>query len=341
MSKDLLSLLDDVQENENSLPKSATDRVLLIDGLNLFFRNFAMLNMVNPQGIHVGGLGGFLRSLGALIRQIQPTSVYVVFDGVGSTTNRKNLLPEYKSERNITRVTNWKIFDSLDEEHEAKIDQIVRLMHYLKQLPVKLIMQDKTEADDIISHLAQTIDKQYNGKSFIVSSDKDFLQLINNNIVVYRPIEKRVYTEELVKEKFNVLASNFLIYKTLLGDASDKVQGVKGLGPKKVSKLFPELEISPITLDKIIEISQEKYKDNTIYSRIVVGETDLKRNYEVMNLQQPMLTDADKTEIEELIKSTPPTLESKLFMDLYNEDGLGGMIRNVDYWLKDNFSNLG
>jgi DNA polymerase-1 len=341
MSKDLLSLLDDVQENENSLPKSATDRVLLIDGLNLFFRNFAMLNMVNPQGIHVGGLGGFLRSLGALIRQIQPTSVYVVFDGVGSTTNRKNLLPEYKSERNITRVTNWKIFDSLDEEHEAKIDQIVRLMHYLKQLPVKLIMQDKTEADDIISHLAQTIDKQYNGKSFIVSSDKDFLQLINNNIVVYRPIEKRVYTEELVKEKFNVLASNFLIYKTLLGDASDKVQGVKGLGPKKVSKLFPELETSPITLDKIIEISQEKYKDNTIYSRIVVGETDLKRNYEVMNLQQPMLTDADKTEIEELIKSTPPTLESKLFMDLYNEDGLGGMIRNVDYWLKDNFSNLG
>ena len=341
MSKDLLSLLDDVQENENSLPKSATDRVLLIDGLNLFFRNFAMLNMVNPQGIHVGGLGGFLRSLGALIRQIQPTSVYVVFDGVGSTTNRKNLLPEYKSERNITRVTNWKIFDSLDEEHEAKIDQIVRLMHYLKQLPVKLIMQDKTEADDIISHLAQTIDKQYNGKSFIVSSDKDFLQLINNNIVVYRPIEKRVYTEDLVKEKFNVLASNFLIYKTLLGDASDKVQGVKGLGPKKVSKLFPELETSPITLDKIIEISQEKYKDNTIYSRIVVGETDLKRNYEVMNLQQPMLTDADKTEIEELIKSTPPTLESKLFMDLYNEDGLGGMIRNVDYWLKDNFSNLG
>ena len=341
MSKDLLSLLDDVQENENSLPKSATDRVLLIDGLNLFFRNFAMLNMVNPQGIHIGGLGGFLRSLGALIRQIQPTSVYVVFDGVGSTTNRKNLLPEYKSERNITRVTNWKIFDSLDEEHEAKIDQIVRLMHYLKQLPVKLIMQDKTEADDIISHLAQTIDKQYNGKSFIVSSDKDFLQLINNNIVVYRPIEKRVYTEELVKEKFNVLASNFLIYKTLLGDASDKVQGVKGLGPKKVSKLFPELETSPITLDKIIEISQEKYKDNTIYSRIVVGETDLKRNYEVMNLQQPMLTDADKTEIEELIKSTPPTLESKLFMDLYNEDGLGGMIRNVDYWLKDNFSNLG
>ena len=169
MSKDLLSLLDDVKENESSLPKNHYDRVLLIDGLNLFFRNFAMLNMVNPSGIHIGGLGGFLRSLGALIRQIQPTSVYVVFDGAGSSTNRKNLLPEYKSGRNLTRITNWEVFENLDEEHEAKIDQIVRLIQYLKQLPVNVLTMDKVEADDIISYLAQTIDKKYNGKSFIVS----------------------------------------------------------------------------------------------------------------------------------------------------------------------------
>ena len=51
--------------------------------LNLFFRNFAMMNMVNPDGVHIGGLGGFFRSLGAMIRQTQPTSVYVVFDGAG------------------------------------------------------------------------------------------------------------------------------------------------------------------------------------------------------------------------------------------------------------------
>ena len=90
-----LDILNQVQENK--APKKTGERYLLIDGLNLFFRNFAILNMVNSKGMHVGGLGGFLRSLGVLIRQIQPTQVYVVFDGAGSSNNRKNLLADYKS----------------------------------------------------------------------------------------------------------------------------------------------------------------------------------------------------------------------------------------------------
>ena len=135
-TKDLLALLNNVVEENETESLNKHDRVLLIDGLNLFFRNFAMLNFVNEDGVHVGGLGGFLRSLGTLVNRIQPTSVYVVFDGVGSTVNRKNLLPEYKSNRNLTRITNWDIFESLDDEHAAKIDQIVRLIHYLQCLPI-------------------------------------------------------------------------------------------------------------------------------------------------------------------------------------------------------------
>ena len=126
--KELFKLLDNIEENGSNIVKS--ERVLLIDGLNLFFRNFAMLNMVNPDGVHVGGLGGFLRSLGALIKQTQPTSVYVVFDGAGSSTNRKNLLPEYKQDRNLQRITNWDAFDNLEEEHDSKVAQIVRLIQY-------------------------------------------------------------------------------------------------------------------------------------------------------------------------------------------------------------------
>ena len=94
--KDLLKLLDNVQEVEKKTPQKDENRVLIIDAFNLFFRNFAVLNYLNAQGVHIGGLGGFLRSLGSLVKQIQPTTVYIVFDGVGSTVNRKNLLPEYK-----------------------------------------------------------------------------------------------------------------------------------------------------------------------------------------------------------------------------------------------------
>ncbi len=64
-----------------------------------------MLGFVNETGAHVGGLGGFLRSLGTLIGRMDPTSVYIVFDGVGSTVNRKNLIPEYKADRHLTRIT--------------------------------------------------------------------------------------------------------------------------------------------------------------------------------------------------------------------------------------------
>ncbi len=66
----------------------------------------------------------------------------------------------------------------------------MRLIHYLQCLPVKTVSLDKTEADDIIAHLATKLSSDYGSKTFIVSSDKDFIQLVNENIIVYRPIEK-------------------------------------------------------------------------------------------------------------------------------------------------------
>ena len=172
--KDLLKLLNNMDEQGEETVEG--ERILMIDGLNLFFRNFAILNMVNPDGVHIGGLGGFFRSLGAMIRQMQPTQVYVIFDGAGSSNNRKNLLPEYKSGRDLQRITNWDAFDDKDDEDDAKIDQMVRIIQYLKTLPVKVVTLDKVEADDIIAYLSDVIPQKKEDKVFIVSSDKDFLQ---------------------------------------------------------------------------------------------------------------------------------------------------------------------
>jgi DNA polymerase-1 len=335
--KELFKLLDDIKEEENvSLPREH-DRVLLIDGLNLFFRNFAMLNIINPEGIHIGGLGGFLRSLGSLIKQIQPTAVYVVFDGAGSSNNRKNLLPEYKSLRNIQRITNWEVFENLDEEHDSKIDQIVRLIQYLKQLPVKTISIDKVEADDIISVLSTYLPAKFNSNVFIVSSDQDFVQLVNNKVVLYRPIEKEYYTPQTVFDKYKVKVENFILYKTLLGDNSDKVPGIKGLGEKGILKRFPELQTQILTLDDIFDISAVKFKENIIYSRIINEQKRLETSFKIMNLSKPMVDNNDIAYISEVVKSNFPELNSSLFKMLYDEDKLGGIIRNVDIYLKDNF----
>ena len=336
--KELFNLLDTIQEQGEDPVLKRHDKVLILDGLNLFFRNFAMMNMVNPDGVHIGGLGGFFRSLGAMIRQTNPTSVYVVFDGAGSTVNRKNLLSEYKGTRNLQRITNWEAFDNLEEEHDSKIDQIVRIIQYLKLLPVKTTIIDKVEADDIIAVLAEKLVKKHDSTCFIVSSDKDFLQLVTDKIIVYRPMEKEYYTPKVVEEKFGLKPSNFILHKTLLGDNSDNIKGIKGLGAKGIFKKFPELKTHDLTLDDIFDISARKFKEHIVYSRIVQDQARIETNYKVMDLSVPMINDRDKEYIDELINEEIPDFNSEMFISLYNEDKLGGMIRNLDNWLKDIFA---
>ena len=336
--KELFNLLDNITEDGESVQTG--ERVLLIDGLNLFFRNFAMLNMVNPNGVHIGGLGGFFRSLGALIRQINPTQVYVIFDGAGSANNRKNLIPEYKSGRDLQRITNWEAFDDLEDEHEAKVDQMVRIIQYLKTLPVKTITIDKVEADDIIAYLSGVIPQDPKDKSFIVSSDKDFIQLVSDNVIVYRPIEKEYYTKETVVEKFNISPKNFILYKTLLGDNSDKIKGVKGLGKKGLFKKFPELTEKDLIWDDILDICEEKIKDHVVYARIIHGQEELEKNYKVMDLDNPMLSKDDKKYLDKVVSSKELHYHPDEFISMYNEDQLGGLIRNVEFWIKDVFSSF-
>ena len=336
--KELFRLLDNIQEQG---PETEVhERILFIDGLNLFFRNFAVLNMVNPLGIHIGGLGGFFRSLGAMIRQINPTQVYVVFDGAGSANNRKNIMPEYKSGRDLQRITNWDAFDDKDDEDDAKVDQMVRIIQYLKTLPVKTVSIDKVEADDIIAYLSKTIPQHPKDKAFIVSSDKDFLQLVSNNVIVYRPMEKEYYTAQTVIDKYKISPHNFILHKTLLGDNSDKIKGVKGLGEKGLLKKFPELVEKDMDWDDILNICENKISDHVVYARIIHGQDDLEKNYKIMDLSNPMLSKEDKEWLDEVVESNDLSYYPDQFVAMYNEDQMGGLIRNVEFWVKDCFQNL-
>jgi DNA polymerase-1 len=298
------------------------------------------MKMVNQDGAHVGGLGGFLRSLNYLINQLQPTSVYVVFDGAGSSINRKNLLSEYKSGRNLVRITNWDVFDSLEEEHDSKINQTVRLIHYLKCLPVKTVSMNKVEADDIIAYLSDILSTKHDSKVFIVSNDQDFIQLVNDKVTVYRPAEKEFYTKEMVKNNYGVLSENFILYKTLLGDQSDKVGGIKGLGKKGIIKKFPELLERPLTFDELMDIAESKIKEHVVYARIIQDEDRLKNNYKIMDLGKPLVDEVEKQFLEEFSQELPPALNSKAFMLLYNEDGLGRLMKDPELTINNTFRVL-
>jgi DNA polymerase-1 len=336
-NKDLLKLLDGIKEDTVPIPEETGERILIVDGLNLFLRNFAVLNYINADGTHIGGLGGFLRSLGSLVKQLSPTSVYIVFDGVGSSINRKNLLPEYKSGRNVNRV-NKNSFSDLDQENESKTNQIIHLIHYLRCLPVKILSLDGVEADDIIAFLSKDLTKNKKNKVYLVSADNDFLQLVDDNILMYRSVEKEFITPKDVKTKYGVHPHNFLIYKTLMGDKSDKVGGVKGLGPNKLGKYFPEIMGSEeLTMDHIYDICALKFKEHVIYCRALEDFDNLRKAYKIMNLSNPMLDDQEKDYILNEVKELPYELNIEAFLRFYHKDGLGNVLKNVEYWIRDNW----
>jgi 5'-3' exonuclease len=338
MKKDLLNLLNTVQEHGDELPQS--ERYLLIDGLNLFFRNFSAINAVNSNGVHIGGLGGFFRSLGALIRTLQPTQVYMVFDGVGSSNNRKNIIPEYKSNRNVSRITKHELFDNLEDEDDSKVDQIIRIIQYLKTLPVKTVSLPRVEADDIIAYLSSTLPTQPEDRVFIVSSDKDYLQLVSDKVIVYRPIEKEYYTTDTVKEKFNVTPHNFLLYKLLMGDNSDGVTGIKGLGSKGLFKRFPEIATKNLSFDDLLDIAEAKLKEHIIYARVLHDIPLLEDKYRVMDLSNPMMDDKDKMFIDKFVENPHLNFLPETFVEMCEEDQIGNLIRNTDYWVRDIFKDL-
>ena len=140
-----------------------------------------------------------------------------------------------------------------------------------------------------------------------------------------------------IEEKIGIVPSNFILHKTLLGDNSDNIKGIKGLGAKGIFKKFPELKTKPLTLDDIFDISARKFKEHVVYSRIIQDKARIETNYKVMDLSVPMIDQQGIEHIDDLISEDLPEFNPDMFISFYNEDKLGGMIRNLETWLKDIF----
>jgi 5'-3' exonuclease len=331
------SLLDNIKEDTNSEALHLNSRVLLVDSMNTFMRSFAVINSMNTQGTHVGGMIGFLRSLAYVVNLVQPTRVICVFDGEGNTTNRKNLYSDYKGNRKLKRITNWSSFDDLADESASMSQQMLRLVDYLHQLPVNIITRDKLEADDIIGYLAPKFDQ-----AVIMSADQDFLQLCSDSVQVYSPIKKKFYGPKEVFDEYGLWPQNFINYKVLMGDTSDNLPGVKGLGPKKLYKLFPELTgDKTVTLKEIIQKGYDKHEENGIYGNVWNFRQQLMVNEQLMSLENPNIPDYDIEVLEKLLVKEPHDLNQARFLQLHSSDLLERQISpNVEFWIQNNFLYL-
>ena len=294
---------------------------------------------MSPTGHHIGGLVGFLRSLGYVTRIFDPTRVIVVWDGKGGSANRKNIDPNYKANRATSRITHWGLYDTKAEETEALIGQLFRTKDYLECLPLQQIMMEKLEADDIIAYLAQQADKN-NKKITIVSSDKDFLQMVNKNIEVYAPIKKKVFKGDNIKDELKVIPENYNIVKALLGDNSDGLKGVKGLGIKTIISQFPDLVSKPsMTLDYVFQVCEDNLEGKKIFSKIIHEWDKVETNYKLMNLHESVLDIKEKNTILDIIKEEIPDLQAGAFLHLLDTDKIEGVTKNTEGWL-ENFRGL-
>lgn len=214
---------------------------------------------------------------------------------------------------------------------------MLRLIDYLKQLPINISIIDKLEADDIIGYLAPKFDQ-----SIIMSADQDFLQLCSDNIQVYSPIKKKFYGPKEVFDEYGLWPQNFINYKILMGDTSDNLPGVKGLGPKKLFKLFPELaEEKKVTLKEIISKSLEKHEENGLYGNVYNFRKQLEVNEQLMSLENPNIPDYDIKKLDKLLDMEPYLFNQARFLQLHSSDLLERQISpNIELWLQNNFLYL-
>ena len=337
MQNKYFDLISSIQPDK----RTQLNSVLIIDGLNAFLRAFTMINHINPDGHHIGALTGFLKSIGYAIKMLNPTKVVIVFDGVGGSNARRNLFPDYKANRNANRMTNYSIFQSKEEESESINNQMQRLIQYLQCLPVSVISIEGLEADDIIGYLTHKLENFGETQEInIMSADQDFLQLVSTKTSVYSPTKKKIYKPKDVLEQFGVSATNYINYKILLGDKSDNVPGVSGLGPVKLVKLFPELTgENKVTLESMIEKSAELINENKLYLSVVERRHQLFINQQLMNLEGDFLSPDNRLLVKQAFTDSYE-LNKYLFHQIYVNDKLGESIPNVDNWLTEVFGYL-
>lgn len=331
--KDIIGKLKEAKHEE----LYRNDRVLIVDSLNTFLRSFVVVHQLNPQGTHIGGMVGFLKSIGHAIEMTNPTRVILVFDGEGGSTNKRNLYPEYKANRHLKKITNWDAFDDQEEESEAITNQIVRLIQYLKCLPVDIVVEDKIEADDVIGYITKVLRKEV----FIMSSDKDYIQLVSDRVTVYSPIKKKFYNPTTVEAEFGIPPINYLTQKILLGDGGDNVPGVLGLGEKTMIKLFPMLkEHRNVRLIEVLDHCRTNLETGKMYAKIAAYAHQLAINQKLMDLHDPNIPEQSIQTIKETLVNPKETMDKKKFLRMYEDDTLQNAIPNVEIWLFNKFQKL-
>lgn len=297
--------------------------IIYIDGLNVFMRHFAANPSKSLNNQLCGGIIGFLRNIEHLSSRFNPQKIVVAWEGGGSL-RRRNIDPNYKEGRRPVKLNRSQYFTDIPDTSENRNNQLKILIEILYETPVTQVYVDDCEADDIIAYFVKT--KKQDTKNIIVTSDKDYYQLINKNTKIWSPNKKKLIDEKYILEKWEVPANNFCLVRCFAGDISDGLKGVKGAGIKTMVKRFPDLiQNQESSINDIINESNKKVNSGCklkVYNNIINNENQLIKNWKLMYLDSSMLSANQIKKINFQFNNKEKKLNKMNLLKVMNREGL-------------------
>ena len=195
-------------------------------------------------------------------------------------------------------------------------------MDYLNSLPVIQLVADEVEADDIISYVCR-YSYFKDCQKVIVSSDKDFYQLLDDTTVLHRPIQKRYLNRKDIIEEHGIHPNNFALARAVVGDKSDNLVGVSGVGLKTVAKRFPFFKKEDdVTINELIEYCENQESKIQAYKAIPENKQLIIGNYKLMQLYSPSMSIQTKQSIDWSVKQFEYNFNKTELSILMHQDGI-------------------
>ena len=285
------------------LKQNDPNNLILIDGSGYIFRAFYGLpSMTNENGVPVNAVFGFTKMLLKLIDDFKPIYVAVIFD-VARKTFRNDLYDLYKANRS--------------DPPEELIPQFSIIREATNAIGLPVVEMEGFEADDLIATYSNIAQKT-NKKVIIISSDKDLMQLVDNNTILFDPMKQYWINDEQVFEKFGVYPNRVIDVQSLAGDSSDNIPGVPGIGIKTAAELINQYGDLEQLLTKASEIKQNKRRENLIE---YADQARLSRSLVTLKKDVPVKSKIDEFKIESILELNKliPFLKVHGFKSLLNK----------------------
>ena len=199
---------------------------------------------------------------------------------------------------------------------------------------------DGIEADDTIAYIAQMYTETCK-KITIVSTDRDFYQLVDDRIQIWSPIKKKMYDTQAVIDEFGVHPNNMVLYRSFTGDKSDNIPGVSGIGPKTILKLIPEIVNSKqVTLEELFEKSNTLLTETKKYQKILDHRETLEKNWQLMDIKLLDISANVSSKIRGIMGESISGLNRAEFQRLFYEDKMWAVMKNLPEWLTRTWLSL-